>query len=238
MASNGRLLAVELSPIPQGELANEAAAAWNAGPAKAGLLPTGPASSYRSLSEQEYFWRLWQEGRGNLAAYPGTSNHGWGLAVDLREEWMRSWIDDHGAKFGWRKTEAPSEWWHVNYDGSKHFPTFKALTKGDKSKRVRWYTKRLRFIHPQGDGRGYFPHKPRRKFDADVRQAVVAFQRDHGLHPDGVIGEHTAHKISEIFHKQYIHRNKRRRLVREDGRLKIKIGGRKRKFVDAVRGRP
>ena len=30
---------------------------------------------------------------------------------------MRSWIDKHGARYGWRKVEAPGEWWHVNYVG-------------------------------------------------------------------------------------------------------------------------
>lgn len=241
MAENGRLSSSELAPIPQGELAIDAAAAWNApgGPAANGLVPTGPASSYRSLEEQEYFWRLYQEGRGNLAAYPGTSNHGWGLAVDLREEWMRSWIDDHGARFGWRKTEAPSEWWHINYDGTKHFPTFEALKKGDKNKRVKWYVKRLAFIHPEGSKKGYFDHKARRAFDADVRQAVIHFQKDHNLGADGVIGEKTAHKISEVFHKQYIARNKKRRLVKDEtGKWKVKKGGRRRSKADVVRGRP
>ena len=28
---------------------------------------------------------------------------------------MRSWIDNHGSKYGWRKTEAMGEWWHVNF---------------------------------------------------------------------------------------------------------------------------
>ena len=35
---------------------------------------------------------------------------------------MRSWINAHGARYGWRKTEAPSEWWHVNYVGGYRPP--------------------------------------------------------------------------------------------------------------------
>ena len=30
---------------------------------------------------------------------------------------MRTVIDQIGASYGWAKTEAPSEWWHVNYVG-------------------------------------------------------------------------------------------------------------------------
>lgn len=117
MSSNGRLSSGELGAIPGGRLARSAAAAWNAGPAKAGLRPTGPRSSYRTYAEQVYFWNLYVSGRGNLAARPGTSNHGLGRAVDLAAPWMRTWINQRGERFGWRKVEAPSEWWHVNYVG-------------------------------------------------------------------------------------------------------------------------
>jgi hypothetical protein len=30
---------------------------------------------------------------------------------------MRTVIDQIGATYGWEKTEAPGEWWHVNYVG-------------------------------------------------------------------------------------------------------------------------
>ena len=122
MASNGRLGPADLAPIPGGQLANEAAAAWNAGPAKAGCRPLGPNSSYRNYAGQQYYWGLYTSGRGNLAARPGTSNHGWGRAVDLAATWMRTWIDRNGAKYGWRKVEAASEWWHVNYVGGYRAP--------------------------------------------------------------------------------------------------------------------
>lgn len=253
MAENGKLSPSELASIPGGRLSKPAAAAWNAngGPADNGLRPTGPNSSYRlygpitQYGTQQYFYAH----QPPLAAYPGTSNHGWGLAVDLLEEWMRSWIDDHGARFGWRKLEAFSEWWHVNYDGSKKFATFVPLEKGDRSKRVKFYVKRLRFIHPDGVDHGYFVGRPRRKFDRFVRGAVIRFQRDHALSPDGVIGEKTAHKISEVFHRQYVNRNKRKRLVRTGERtvkvlgrqvpaLKVQQGGRKRRKRDVVRLRP
>jgi hypothetical protein len=122
LASNGRLPQSALSPIAGGFLEHEAARAWNDMNAKAGggLRPTGPNSSYRTFERQVYYWNLYVQGRGNLAARPGTSNHGWGRAVDLAAPWMRTWIDQHGAAYGWRKIEAPSEWWHVNYVGGYH----------------------------------------------------------------------------------------------------------------------
>jgi hypothetical protein len=117
--SNGQLPDSALSPIPGGRLDHEAAAAWNAMNEKAAgrLHPTGSRSSYRPFADQQEFWDLYQAGKGNLAARPGTSNHGWGKAVDLAEQWMRDWITEHGGEFGWKKTEAPTEWWHVNYVG-------------------------------------------------------------------------------------------------------------------------
>lgn len=209
MASNGRLSASELSPIPGGELRKDAAAAWNApgGPADAGLRPTGSMSSYRTYDEQLYFWNLYQSGRGNLAAYPGTSNHGWGVAVDLAEPWMADWMRDHGAKYGWKKTEAFSEWWHYNYVGGVSFPTFKTLRKGSRGPRVVKYTKRLAFIrHPDGDGpylkRWYW------KFKQPVDFAVRRFQRAYGLKVDGQIGPKTAARINGVFKRQWRRRGK------------------------------
>jgi len=116
---NGRLPDSALRSIPGGRLEIFAAAAWNAmnEALGGGLRPVGPHASYRIYAMQVYFWNLWQSGRGNLAAFPGTSNHGWGKAVDLMAQWMRSAVDRAGRAFGWAKVEAPSEWWHVNYIG-------------------------------------------------------------------------------------------------------------------------
>jgi peptidoglycan hydrolase-like protein with peptidoglycan-binding domain len=208
MAENGRLSASELAPIPGGELRKDAAAAWNApgGPADAGLRPTGSRSSYRTYAEQEYFWNLYQSGAGALAAYPGTSNHGWGIAVDLAEPWMRDWIDAHGAKYGWRKTEAMSEWWHVNYVGGVSFPTFKVLKHGMRGPRVVKFTRRLAFIRKRNGGR--YLHRQFWKFKDPVVEAVRAFQKTYHLKVDGEIGPKTAAKINGVFKRQYRKRGK------------------------------
>ncbi|MBV9365354.1 MAG: peptidoglycan-binding protein [Solirubrobacterales bacterium] len=123
MSTNGRMPWSELAPIPGGYLRSDAAAAFNAMHDESirrfnlALHPLGPMSSYRDLQQQQQLWNLHRSGRGNLAARPGTSNHGWGLAVDFATPKMRGVVDAIGAGFGWSKrwSDAPSEWWHVLY---------------------------------------------------------------------------------------------------------------------------
>lgn len=208
MASNGRLAASELAPIPGGELRNDAAAAWNApgGPASAGLRPGGSMSSYRTYDEQVYLWGVYMRG-GNLAATPGTSNHGWGIAIDLPNGWEQEWMRAHAGRYGWAKTEAFSEPWHWNYAGGVSFPSSPApLHRGDRGKRVVHFTKRLAYIR-FGALPPYLKRRSRR-FDRRVERAVRAFQKDQGLPRDGVIGPHTATRINHVFERQWRRRGK------------------------------
>lgn len=120
MSANGQLTAGERAPIVGGgELRRDAAAAFNAMCAESRRIfgrNVGYVASYRPLALQWYFWNLYRSGRGNLAAYPGTSNHGWGLALDLTAD-GRMIVNRIGARFGFSKSwsDAPSEWWHVCY---------------------------------------------------------------------------------------------------------------------------
>jgi LAS superfamily LD-carboxypeptidase LdcB len=104
-------------------LASNAAAAWNAMRQESlrlygiDLYPAGPLSAYRSYGQQLYLYDLYLSGQGNLAAPPGTSSHEYGGALDLADPAMRNVVDQIGARYGWAKTEAPSEWWHVDYVG-------------------------------------------------------------------------------------------------------------------------
>jgi uncharacterized membrane protein YgcG len=76
--------------------------------------------SYRSLSEQ-YGTRA---SRGYLAATPGTSMHGWGLAIDICQEVLSGasgdWIRANAGTFGWvNPTWAKTskyEPWHWEYE--------------------------------------------------------------------------------------------------------------------------
>ncbi len=203
MAGNGKLSKSELAPIPGGELAIEAAAAWNApgGPADAGLHPTGPRSSYRTYAEQEELWAAYKAGTGNLAAQPGTSNHGLGIAIDVPTDGMISWLKEHGIEFGWKKIEALSEPWHYNFVGGVDFPSFEPMQKGSHGKRVERMTKRLSFIHEPG-GKAFL-EGPSEKFTAAVEKAVRHFQKVLKLEVDGVVGPKTAAKINGVFHHQF-----------------------------------
>lgn len=80
-------------------------------------------SSYRDLSAQWAAWNLYQSGRGNIAAYPGGSNHGWARAIDLTgyentSNGVWAWLQLHAAEFGYSNATGaatgtpPGERWH------------------------------------------------------------------------------------------------------------------------------
>jgi zinc D-Ala-D-Ala carboxypeptidase len=122
MASNGRLPDSDLAPIANGQLRKDAAAAWNAMNVEARrlgceLLPNGSKSSYRTYAQQVELYRIYTQYHGSLAAIPGQSNHGWGIAVDVATHEMRAMIDRIGARWGFEKrtSDAASEWWHLKW---------------------------------------------------------------------------------------------------------------------------
>lgn len=77
--------------------------------------------AYRSLSEQQSVYSR----KPGLAAVPGKSNHGWGLALDLGcginkfGSPQHEWLAKHGPKYGWVHPSwakcCPSEAWHFEY---------------------------------------------------------------------------------------------------------------------------
>lgn len=145
---NGKIPLSDLTRIPHPGgaacyLRNDAARAWDAMRQESikrfgvDLHPLGSASAYRSFSQQSFFWNLYKSGGGNLAAYPGTSNHGWAVAVDLATQKMAWVLRQIGAKYGWKKVEAFNEWWHFNYVGGYTAPVKKSpydyLTKKESA---------------------------------------------------------------------------------------------------------
>jgi zinc D-Ala-D-Ala carboxypeptidase len=105
--SNGRLGEEHLCPVGDGHLLRpDAAAAYLAlRGAYEGAFGDAPCltDSYRSLAAQEEL-----AGRKpGLAAHPGTSEHGWGLAVDLgcgvedATSPAHGWMLEHGGTYGW-----------------------------------------------------------------------------------------------------------------------------------------
>ncbi len=78
--------------------------------------------SYRDLATQR---RLAQAkglySQGGVAAEPGTSPHGWGIAVDVGEGAQRRWLAQHADEFGFRTI--PREPWHWEYTGGGEAPS-------------------------------------------------------------------------------------------------------------------
>jgi hypothetical protein len=86
------------------------------------LYPLGAASAYRNYSQQVYFWDLYKAGKGAAAAYPGTSNHGWGKAIDFATSRMWWVLSQLAGNFGWSHAEGlrVHEAWHWVYVGGSY----------------------------------------------------------------------------------------------------------------------
>ncbi|WP_156374219.1 M15 family metallopeptidase [Cellulomonas sp. Leaf334] len=80
------------------------------------------SGGYRTLAAQ----RTVKAQKGGLAAVPGKSNHGWGLAVDLCQDQTSGakwrWITENAPTFGWENPawaqpggSGPYERWHWEY---------------------------------------------------------------------------------------------------------------------------
>jgi len=147
--ANGELDEGLLRPVPGGRLHWRAARAWEAMRAAAwadGVLlePMHWLDTYRPLVVQVrlFQWRYSSEPAGDaapvswngsawwlrpgsdVAAVPGSSEHGWGLAVDVagvRRQERMAWLAAHAARFGWRWT-IPSEPWHLCYVAGDRWP--------------------------------------------------------------------------------------------------------------------
>lgn len=75
--------------------------------------------SYRSYAEQvDLAQRKGLYSQGGLAAKPGTSDHGWGIAVDLGlDAKAQSWMRANAARFGFVE-DTPREPWHWAFKGT------------------------------------------------------------------------------------------------------------------------
>ncbi|MDE0573110.1 D-alanyl-D-alanine carboxypeptidase family protein [Demequina sp. B12] len=72
--------------------------------------------SYRTYASQVTTYAR----KPGTAAVPGTSNHGWGMAVDM-DLASATWLALNGAEYGWvhptwaRPGGSRPEWWHLEY---------------------------------------------------------------------------------------------------------------------------
>lgn len=89
--------------------------------------PLAITEGYRAYSRQVDYWNAYQNGTGNLAAYPGTSNHGWGIACDFGAgvatagSAAKRWMDANAPSYGWVPTGnsfSRPEPWHFDYTPS------------------------------------------------------------------------------------------------------------------------
>lgn len=119
---NGRLPSSALCPLPfapEAQLSCDAAIALTAAD-DAYHAQTGRhlevLSSYRSYAAQVST----RAARSSLAATPGTSNHGWGMAIDLGNA-SAAWLRSYGADYGWvhpawaRSGGSKPESWHLEF---------------------------------------------------------------------------------------------------------------------------
>lgn len=196
MPSNGNLPNYMLGNIPGGKLRKDAARHWNAMhkeiKAKTGIdiRPTGPRSSYRTLYWQKHFYNTMPRG---MAAVPGTSNHGWGLAVDVATPAMAAAINKYGAKYGYQKawSDAQHEWWHFkwregNYGLKKaasKYPVIKKGSKGTAVKRLQVYLRAAGYLKQS--------HKVHGNYNIWIRRAVRKFQRAVGQEDNGIVTKKT-----------------------------------------------
>lgn len=117
---NGRIPPIALTSLGIGDHRLWAPAAQAFGALKAAAaadgVRIGVTDSYRSLPEQEDLVRrkgLYSQ--GGLAAAPGTSNHGWGLSLDLDLDGQaQAWMRTNAARFGFVE-DVPREPWHWTF---------------------------------------------------------------------------------------------------------------------------
>lgn len=204
--TNGQLPGSALSPINSGlsctQLANGAAAGWNTMALAAGqqMPVSGCDSAYRPYDRQVYWRNYWcSRGACGNAAIPGTSNHGWALAVDV-PQWVRGYIDQKGRTYGFDKScsDAPQEWWHIKFCAGFNRPNpgtslkYPIMRKGSGGPGQSAYVKKLqRRLRLQG----YRQVKTDGDFGAKTNRATKQFQKANNLKADGVIGERTWSKL-------------------------------------------
>jgi hypothetical protein len=210
MSENGKMLATELEAIGGGYfLRKDAARAFKAMSSEAYRRwgkTISVISAYRTYDKQVYLWNHVEHAHDvNWVARPGTSNHGWGLAVDLQTQWGRWAVDQIGKTYGFSKgcSDAPVEWWHIKFNPACTHATWKPGTskpkgprvlklgmKGDDVKEVQTYLLRGGYLL-KGDPTRHIPPGIDGTFGPSTRAAVKRFQSANKLAMDGVVGPTT-----------------------------------------------
>ena len=120
---NGKIPADALESIGRGghRLWSPAADAFQAMTAAARRdgVTIGVTDSYRSYDQQvDLARRKGLYSQGGLAAKPGTSEHGWGLSLDLDlNSKAQAWMRKHADEYGYQEN-VPREPWHWTFKPS------------------------------------------------------------------------------------------------------------------------
>lgn len=111
---NGRIPEEALKGVGGGYmLRSDAAKSFLDAQRQAGIS-FGLNSAYRTFESQEALYAAYVRGEGNLAAEPGHSDHGWGLAIDA-DDATQKFLENH-PEYGWKQT-VEGEPWHFEYTG-------------------------------------------------------------------------------------------------------------------------
>ncbi|HSP37772.1 MAG TPA: peptidoglycan-binding protein [Frankiaceae bacterium] len=186
---------------------------WNQayGPASAMVLAARKAGvtlvtadCYRDYAGQVY-WRTWwcNVGKCGNAAVPGTSNHGWGKAIDIHD--LSGGLPTNGSAFQWLKANAgrfgfinpilTNESWHWEWVGDGGamggyqirpglftWPLTIGMNNNAEVKLLQQRLAALGFTRVSADG----------NFGPSTLAAVKFVQTVNGLTPDGAVGNGTA----------------------------------------------
>lgn len=120
---NGRIPAGALQPIGVGNhrLWGPAAQAFTRmqADATAAGVDIGVTDSYRSYDQQvDVARRKGLYSQGGLAATPGTSDHGWGMSLDLDlDNRALAWMRANAGRYGFAE-DVPREPWHWTFKSS------------------------------------------------------------------------------------------------------------------------
>ncbi len=121
---NGQPSTITVYSVGNGEyLREDAARAYRAmeAEARAAGINISAGSGFRTNAEQQHLYELWQQGRGNLAARPGYSNHQGGVAMDINgvgsyNSAAYAWLRANAGRFGF-SNDVGGEYWHWHYTG-------------------------------------------------------------------------------------------------------------------------
>lgn len=145
--------------------------------------------------------------RSDGVAYRGPSGRRlryWQVGMDIDDAHVAAFCQAARMR-GWIATitypTSAVEHHHVNFRREPVLKIFRPLKRGSRGPRVTRLTKRLAYIRSPHNGEHYLNGK-RSIFDQSTVAAVRGFQLEHHLHPDGVVGPHTAAQIQVSFRRQ------------------------------------